>query len=95
MKVSSKIPAAANKQNPAAKTSSVKRDVKETIINAFPDEQFLFAKALPFASEKVNELYSLDKISLVQKGKMMDNLSKLQMMTSKEKKFFKKLENNS
>ena len=47
------------------------------------------------ATEKVNELYSQDKISLVQKGKMMDNLSKLQMMSSKEKKFFKKLENNS
>ena len=47
------------------------------------------------ATEKVNELYSQDKISLIQKGKMIDNLSKLQMMTSKEKKFFKKLENNS
>ena len=47
------------------------------------------------AVDKVNELYSQDKISLVQKGKMIDNLSKLQMMTSKEKKFFKKLENNS
>ena len=47
------------------------------------------------ATEKVNELYSQDKISLIEKGKMIDNLSKLQMMTSKEKKFFKKLENNS
>ena len=47
------------------------------------------------AVDKVNELYSQDKISLVQKGKMIDNLSKLQMMSSKEKKFFKKLEKNS
>ena len=47
------------------------------------------------AVDKVTELYSQDKISLVQKGKMMDNLSKLQMMSSKEKKFFKKLEKNS
>ena len=47
------------------------------------------------AQEKVNELYSQDKISLVQKGKMMDNLTKLQMMTSKQKKFFKKVEENS
>ena len=47
------------------------------------------------AQEKVNELYSQDKISLIQKGKMMDNLTKLQMMTSKEKRFFKKLENNT
>ena len=47
------------------------------------------------AVEKVNKLYSEDKISLVQKGKMMDNLSKLQMMTSKEKKFFKKINKKS
>jgi hypothetical protein len=47
------------------------------------------------AQNKVNELYDQDKISLVQKGKMMDNLSKFQMMTSKEKKFFKKIEINS
>ena len=41
----------------------------------------------------VNEgwLYSKDKISLPQKGKMVSNLADLQMMTSKEKKFFKKL----
>ena len=47
------------------------------------------------AVDEVNKLYSDDKISLVQKGKMMDNLSKLQMMNSKEKKGFKKLEGNS
>ena len=42
------------------------------------------------AQEKINELYSQDKISLVQKGKMMDNLTAFQMMSSKEKKIFKK-----
>ena len=47
------------------------------------------------AVDEVNKLYSQDKISLVQKGKMIDNLSKLQMMSSKEKKFLKKIENNS
>ena len=47
------------------------------------------------AVDKVNKFYSEDKISLVQKGKMMDNLSKLQMMNSKEKKVFRKLEDNS
>jgi len=41
------------------------------------------------AQEKINELYSQDKISLVQKGKMMDNLTAFQMMSSKEKKIFK------
>ena len=44
------------------------------------------------AVEKVNELYSQDKISLVQKSKMIDNLAELGMMNRKEKKFFKKLE---
>jgi len=43
------------------------------------------------AVDKVNELYSNDKISLPQKGKMITNLSSLQMMTSKEKKIFKKM----
>ena len=47
------------------------------------------------AQEKLNKLYTDDKISLVQKGKMMDNLTKLQMMTSKERKFFKKLNKKS
>ena len=46
------------------------------------------------AVDKVNDLYSKDKISLPQKGKMVSNLSSLQMMTSKEKKFFIKLERN-
>ena len=44
------------------------------------------------AQEKLNKLYTEDKISLVQKGKIMDNLSKLRMMTTKELKLFKKLE---
>ena len=46
------------------------------------------------AVDKVNDLYSKDKISLPQKGKMVSNLSSLQMMNSKEKKFFIKLERN-
>ena len=44
------------------------------------------------AQDKLNKLFDEDKISLIQKGKIMDNLSKLQMMTSKELKYFKKLE---
>ena len=43
------------------------------------------------AQDKLNKLYTEEKISLVQKGRIMDNLSKLQMMTSKELKYFKKL----
>jgi|TARA_B100001094_G_scaffold329513_1_gene392419 hypothetical protein len=46
------------------------------------------------AVDKVNDLYSKDRITLPQKGKMVTNLSGLQMMTSKEKKFFIKLERN-
>ena len=44
------------------------------------------------AVDKVNKLYSQDKISLIQKSKMIDNLAELGMMNRKEKKFFKKLE---
>ena len=47
------------------------------------------------AVNEVNDLYSKDKISLPQKGKMVTNLSSLQMMTSKEKKFFIKLERDN
>ena len=47
------------------------------------------------AVDMVNDLYSKDKISLPQKGKMVSNLSSLQMMTSKEKKFFIKLERDN
>ena len=45
--------------------------------------------------DKINDLYSQDKISLTQKAKMINNLSGFQMLTSKEKKFFKKLQNNA
>lgn len=41
------------------------------------------------AQDKINELYSQDKISLTQKSKMMTNLSSFQMLTKKEKRFFK------
>ena len=47
------------------------------------------------AVDMVNDLYSEDKISLPQKGRMVTNLSSLQMMTSKEKKFFIKLERDN
>ncbi len=40
--------------------------------------------------DKVNELYSQDKISLVQKSKMISNLAELGMMNRKDKKKFKK-----
>ena len=41
------------------------------------------------AVNKVNELYSQDKISLIQKSKMIDNLAELGMMNRKDKKKFK------
>ena len=47
------------------------------------------------AIDKVNDLYSKVKISLTQKGKMVDNLTSLQMMNSKQKKLFRKLQNES
>ena len=41
------------------------------------------------AVEKVNELYSHDKISLIQKSKMIDNLAELGMLNRKDKKKLK------
>ena len=41
------------------------------------------------AVDKVNELYSQDKISLIQKSKMINNLAELGMLNRKEKKLFK------
>ena len=76
-------------------------DIDETICNRESSVDFGvthdYTKAHPIVEniEKINKLYSQDKISLIQKGKMMDNLTSFQMMTSKEKKFFKKLEKKS
>ena len=41
------------------------------------------------AVNKVNELYSQDKISLIQKSKMIDNLAELGMLNRKDKKKLK------
>ena len=41
------------------------------------------------AVDEVNKLYSQDKISLIQKAKMIDNLAELGMLNRKEKKLFK------
>ena len=43
------------------------------------------------ATDKVNELYSEDKISLIQKSKLTNELTTWQMMTSKQRKWHKKL----
>ena len=43
------------------------------------------------ATDKVNELYSEDKISLIQKSKLTNELTTWQMMTSKQRKWQKKL----
>ena len=37
------------------------------------------------ATDKVNELYSIDKISLIQKSKLTNELTTWQMMTSKQR----------
>ena len=41
------------------------------------------------AVDEVNKLYSQDKISLIQKAKMIDNLAELGMFNRNEKKLFK------
>ena len=43
------------------------------------------------ACELTQSLYSDDKISLIQKSKIMNELASLQMMTTKQRKFMRKL----
>mgnify|MGYP006177337675 FL=1 len=47
------------------------------------------------ACELTQSLYSNDKISLIQKSKIINELSNIQMMSAKERKFIKKLQNKS
>ena len=54
-----------------------------------PIKDALYTEIGRIGQDKINELYSQDKISLTQKSKMMNNLSSFQMLTKKEKRFFK------
>ena len=47
------------------------------------------------ACELTQSLYSNDKISLMQKSEIINELSSIQMMSAKERKFIKKLQNKS
>ena len=47
------------------------------------------------ALDLLQKLYSEDKISLVVKSKLVNELVGLRMMTTKERKFFAKMQNNS
>jgi len=42
------------------------------------------------AVDEVNELYSKDKITLIQKSELVSNLSSFQMLTKKQRKFLEK-----
>ena len=46
------------------------------------------------ACQLTQSLYSEDKISLVSKSKIINELSSLKMMTTKQRKFMKKIQNN-
>ena len=47
------------------------------------------------ACELTQSLYTNDEINLLQKSQIMDQLVNVQMMTSKERKFFKKLQKSA
>jgi hypothetical protein len=42
------------------------------------------------AVDEVNELYSKDEITLIQKSELVSNLSSFQMLTKKQRKFLEK-----
>ena len=48
-----------------------------------------------YASNYTQSLYADDKISLMQKSKIMNELTFFETLTSKEKKYFKKIQNKA
>jgi hypothetical protein len=47
------------------------------------------------AVDEVNELYSKDEITLIQKSDLVSNLSSFQMLTKKQRKFLEKDQENA
>mgnify|MGYP000689869107 CR=1 FL=1 len=84
-----------NKNNPKSKPKKRKTVVINTFIpyeNALQDAMSQFnSNGYTSACELTQSLYTHDKINLQHKSRIMNELGSLQMMTSKERKFFNKL----
>ena len=88
-----------NKYNPKPKKKRVVKVVKVNYIpkkDAFRQAYTEYDKyGYQAALDLLQNLYSEDKISLIVKSELVNELVGLRMMTSKERKYFIKLQNNA
>ena len=72
-----------------------KNEVIRSYFNSYANTKFLIDKRIAIRTlqhiKKINELYSDDKISLVTKSKLNNEIVEWQMMTSKQRKWQRKL----
>ena len=88
-----------NKSNPKPKPKKRKVIINNTYIpykSALTEVMSQFdSYGYDSACELTQSLYTQDKINLQHKSNIMDQLVNVQMMTSKERKFFKKLQKSA
>ena len=88
-----------DKYNPKPKKKRIVRVIKNDYMNikeGFRLAQIEYDKfGYQSALDLLQKLYSEDKISLVVKSKLVNELVGLRMMTTKERKFFIKMQNNA
>ena len=88
-----------DKYNPKPKKKRIVRVIKNDYMNTKEAFRLAYNEYDKFgyqsALDLLQKLYSEDKISLVVKSKLVNELVGLRMMTTKERKFFAKMQNNS
>ena len=88
-----------NKYNPKPKKKRVVRVIKNNYMNTKEAFRLAYNEYDKFGYQAsldlLQKLYSDDKISLVIKSKLVNELVGLRMMTTKERKFFIKMQNNA
>ena len=83
-----KPPKKKHKSKPVVNIFIPIKEAMKKVINEFD------SRGYESACQLTQSLYFEDKISLVSKSKIINELSSLQMMTTKQRKFMKKLQNN-
>ena len=87
------------KDNPKPKKKRVVKVIRNNYMNTKEAFRLAYNEYDKFgyqsALDLLQKLYTEDKISLVVKSKLVNELVGLRMMTTKERKFFAKMQNNS
>ena len=88
-----------DKYNPKPKKKRVVKVIRNDYMNTKEAFRLAYNEYDKFgyqsALDLLQKLYTEDKISLVVKSKLVNELVGLRMMTTKERKFFAKMQNNS